>query len=59
MHLSGVAYNKKALAPLYGKLTKDAVDQGKKIIVGESYGLRTRYNTTYGSSIVYGQVLHI
>jgi hypothetical protein len=44
MHLSGVAYNKKVLAPLYGKLTKDVVDQGKKIVVRESYGLRTRYN---------------
>jgi hypothetical protein len=44
MHLSGVAYNKKMLAPLYGKLTKDAIDQGKKIVVGDSYGLRTRYN---------------
>jgi hypothetical protein len=44
MHLSEVAYNKKALAPLYGKLTKDAIDQGKKIVVGDSYGLRTRYN---------------
>jgi hypothetical protein len=44
MHLSGVSYNKKALAPLYGKLTKDAIDQGKKIVVGNSYGLRTRYN---------------
>jgi hypothetical protein len=44
MHLSGVAYNKKALAPLYGKLTKDAIDQGKKIVVGNSYGLRKRYN---------------
>jgi hypothetical protein len=44
MHLSRVAYNKKALAPLYGKLTKDVIDQGKKIVVGDSYGLRTRYN---------------
>jgi hypothetical protein len=44
MHLSGVAYNKKVIAPLYGKLTKDAIDQGKKIVVGDSYGLRTRYN---------------
>jgi hypothetical protein len=44
MHLFGVAYNKKALAPLYGKLTKYAIDQGKKIVVGDSYGLRTRYN---------------
>jgi hypothetical protein len=44
MHLSRVAYNKKALAPLYGKLTKDAIDQGKKIVVGDSNGLRTRYN---------------
>jgi hypothetical protein len=44
MHLSGVSYNKKVLAPLYGKLTKDARDQGKKIVVGDCYGLRTRYN---------------
>jgi hypothetical protein len=44
MHLSGVAYNKKVLAPLYGKLTKDVIHQGKKIVVGDSYGLRTRYN---------------
>jgi hypothetical protein len=48
MHLSGVAYNKKALSPLYGKLTKDAIDQGKKIVVGDSYGLRTR-STTFSS----------
>jgi hypothetical protein len=44
MHLDGVAYNKKVLSPLYGKLTKDAIDQGKRIVVGESYGLKTRYN---------------
>jgi hypothetical protein len=44
MHLYGVAHDKKVLAPFYGKLTKDAIDQGKKIVVGDSYGLRTRYN---------------
>jgi hypothetical protein len=44
MHLAGVAYNKNVLAPLYGKLTKAAVEQGKKIVIGDAYGLRTRYN---------------
>jgi hypothetical protein len=35
---------RRCFAPLYGKLTKDAIEQGKQIVVGESYGLRTRYN---------------
>jgi hypothetical protein len=42
MHVEGVAYNKKTLKPLYGKLASHA--KKKEVVLGEAYGLKTRYN---------------
>jgi hypothetical protein len=42
MHVEGVTYNKKTLKPLYGKLARDA--KRKKIVLGDAYDLKTRYN---------------
>jgi hypothetical protein len=42
MHVEGVAYNKKTLKPLYGKLATYV--KKKEIVLGDSYGLKTCYN---------------
>jgi hypothetical protein len=42
MHIEGVAYNKKSLKPLYGKLAPHA--KKKEVVLGEAYELKTRYN---------------
>jgi hypothetical protein len=42
MHIEGVAYHKKTLKPLYGKLAPSA--KRKEIVLGDDYGFKTRYN---------------
>jgi hypothetical protein len=42
MHIEGVAYDKKTLKPLYGKLAPSA--KRKEIVLGDAYGFKTRYN---------------
>jgi hypothetical protein len=42
MHIEGVAYDKKTLKPLYGKLAPSA--KRKEIGLGDAYGFKTRYN---------------
>jgi hypothetical protein len=42
MHVEGVAYDKKTLKPLYGKLAASA--KRKEVVLGEAYGFKTRYN---------------
>jgi hypothetical protein len=42
MHIEGVAYDKKTLKPLYGKLASSA--KRKEIVLGDAYGFKTRYN---------------
>jgi hypothetical protein len=42
MHVEGVAYNKRTLKPLYGKLASHA--KKKEVVLCEAYGLKTRYN---------------
>jgi hypothetical protein len=42
MHIEGVAYDKKTLKPLYGKLSPSA--KRKEIVLGDAYGFKTRYN---------------
>jgi hypothetical protein len=42
MHIEGMAYDKKTLKPLYGKLAPSA--KRKEIVLGDAYGFKTRYN---------------
>jgi hypothetical protein len=42
MHIEGVAYHKKTLKPLYGKLAPSA--KRKEIVLGDAYGFKTHYN---------------
>jgi hypothetical protein len=42
MHIEGMAYDKKTLKPLYGKLSPSA--KRKEIVLGDAYGFKTRYN---------------
>jgi hypothetical protein len=42
MHIEGVAYDKKSLKPIYGKLAPSA--KRKEIVLGDAYGFKTRYN---------------
>jgi hypothetical protein len=40
MHVEGVAYNKKTLTLLYGKLAPHT--KKKEIVIGDAFGLKTR-----------------
>jgi hypothetical protein len=42
MHIEGVAYDKKTLKQLYGRLAPSA--KRKEVVLGEAYGFKTRYN---------------